>query len=605
MIEIIEKEQCCGCNACGDICPKGAISFPKDYEGFWYPKVDEKLCINCNLCKNICPILKSEELRNVNNSVPECYVAEHKSVDVIFSSTTGGMFSAAAEVMYSQKGYVGGAIHNDDWTVSEYISNKKEDLKLLRRSKDLQSFSEGFYKKVKKILDNGDKVLVCGVPCQIAALKSFLGRDYTNLITIDLVCLGVNSPKVWLKYIESIEKKYGSKIEWTENKSKEYGWKNLTQKFVFENGTEAFDTVKTSNFIKGFVHSHLYCRPSCYNCRFKGFPRIADISIGDFWGIEKHDKKYSKNIGTSLVMVNSTKGSEYFDKMKKRINFEQVPIEWALDGNPALVNSISKSNIDREAFFADIDKIPFDDLVKKYSENNTTTISSKLKKVKKIISFGIRILKITRCSPSAIFNTIRYSGIRNLISKKGIIFSNHCVVNISKSSKLEFNGLLILGYKRKFANSKLESRLFVGDNAKLSVKGDFTIDYGCDIEIFDNAELIIHGQKLGISDANIGLTIICGKKIEIMPDVGIGRNVLIRDTNGNHFMNTVGYKSSKPVLIGEKSWLCESCTIMPGVTLGFGAIVGAHSMVTKSVPAHALASGTPAEVVQENVLWKC
>lgn len=331
MIDIKRNEDCCGCNACGDICPKKAITFLVDKEGFWYPKVDKEKCIDCGLCNKVCPIETECKSRNSNKLEPKCYAAEHKSIEVIFNSTTAGMFSALAEGVYSQKGYVGGAIHNKDFSVSHFISNDRNDLQRLRRSKDLQSNAEGLYKKIKKLLDADEKVLVCGVPCQIAALLNYVGKDYDNLITVDLICAGVNSPKVWRKYLDYIEEKNCSKIVWTENKSKEYGWDKLTQKFVFENGQEYFDTDKTSLFIHGYIVSHLYCRPSCYECNFKGFPRMADITIGDFWGITKHSNKHNSNMGTNLVMINSEKGQEYFDKIKKRVNLEETPkMEYSL-----------------------------------------------------------------------------------------------------------------------------------------------------------------------------------------------------------------------------------------------------------------------------------
>ena len=308
MICIEKKEDCCGCNACGDICPTKAITYGIDEEGFWYPTVNKEKCIDCNMCKNVCPIVNECPNKKVNFKEPLCYAAEHKSIDVIFSSTTGGMFSALADVMYNQGGYVGGAVHNPDFSVSEHISNDRNDLRLLRRSKDLQSNSEGFYLKVRELLENGSDVLICGLPCQIAALRAFLRKDYENLITIDLICAGINSPKVWKRYLSYIEEINGSKIIWTENKAKEYGWKNLSQKFVFEDGHEFFDTHKTSFFIQGYVDSHLYCRPSCYECRFKGFPRIGDITIGDYWGITDHCRNHNSDLGTSLVMINSERG---------------------------------------------------------------------------------------------------------------------------------------------------------------------------------------------------------------------------------------------------------------------------------------------------------
>lgn len=604
MIDINRKEDCCGCNACGDICPKDAISYHTDNEGFWYPQIDKSKCVNCGLCNKVCPIETECKSRKKNISKPECYAAEHKSIEVIFNSTTGGMFTALAEGMYAQKGYVGGAIHNDDFSVSHFISNNRNDLLKLRRSKDLQSNAEGFHKKVKTLLDQGEKVLACGVPCQIAGLLNYLGKDYENLITVDLICAGVNSPKVWRKYLDYIEDMNGSKIIWTENKSKEYGWNKLTQKFVFENGEEYFDTDKTSLFTHGYIVSHLYCRPSCYECNFKGFPRIADITIGDFWGITKHTNNHSSNMGTNLVMINSDKGKAYFDKIKKRVNYEQTPIEWAISGNPALLNSISKLSDKREAFFHDLDKMPFDGLIKEFEPHKQSWLKLSLKLLKSRLKFVLYVLKVTRMHPKALYQTIKYSGFRNLFHNKGIICGTNCHINIAKSAKIKVEGLLTLGRKDKFPKSKAESKLFLGENASLNILGEFKIDADCEIVVFSNAELTIHGSKLAYSDANAGLRIVCGEKIELMHDVGIGRNVMIRDTNGDHYMNTTGYRPTRPVTIGEKAWLCESCTIMPGVKIGRGGIVGACSMVTKSVPSHALVSGSPAEVVQENVLWK-
>lgn len=609
MINLNCKGDCCGCNACGDICPKNAISFPKDNEGFWYPQIDEEKCIACGLCEKVCPIRHIEELKHNDLQEPECYMAEHKSIEVVFASTSGGMFSALADVMYRQHGYVGGAIHNEDFSVSHFISNDKSDITRLRRSKDLQSNAEGFYKNVRELLNQGEQVLVCGVPCQMAALRSFLGKDYENLIIVDLICLGVNSPKVWRKYLDCIEEKYGSKIIYTENKSKEYGWRNLTQKFVFENGEEAFDIASTSAFVKGYVDTHLYCRPSCYDCKFKGFPRMADITIGDFWGVDKYDQSLDKNLGVSAVLVNSIKGKEYFEKAKKRINSKQVPLEWITSGNPALTKSITKAVGNRDEFFDDLDKMELEDVVNKYSKDSLDGWKGKVKSILRVgwnhLRFAKKIVYTTRMNPKALYQTVKYSGIKNLLKHKGIICSTNCVVNISKNAVLRFEGVLVLGEKIRFPKSKLETRLLVANDAKLIVKGDVYFAYGCDIEVFDHAELILHGSKFGKSDTNIGCTIICGQRIEIMSDVGMGRNVLIRDNNGDHYMNTLGYKASRPVTIGEKAWLCEACTIMPGVKIGRGAIVGACSMVTQSVPAHTLVSGSPAKVVGENVLWKC
>ncbi len=212
MINITNKIDCCGCNACIDVCNHSAISLEKDIEGFWYPKVDENICTNCGLCDKVCPILNVSELKKNDFEKPECNVAIHKNLEVRFDSTSGGIFSALAEKMYRDNGYVGGAIFNEDFSVKHYISKEKEDLPSLRSSKYLQSDASGLYKNVKKLLTSGEKVLVCGCPCQMAALRSFLRKDYENLIIVDFICLGVNSPKVFRKYLDYLEDRFQSKV---------------------------------------------------------------------------------------------------------------------------------------------------------------------------------------------------------------------------------------------------------------------------------------------------------------------------------------------------------------------------------------------------------
>ena len=158
MIQIIDKVQCCGCNACGDICPKDAITFKTDMEGFWYPEVNKDKCIDCGLCEKVCPIINVKDLKK--NDLPEsiCYAAEHKNLEVVFDSTSGGLFSALADIMYRNKGYVGGAIFNEDFSVRQYISNDKADLQKLRSSKYLQSNFEGFFKQIRDLVRAGENV---------------------------------------------------------------------------------------------------------------------------------------------------------------------------------------------------------------------------------------------------------------------------------------------------------------------------------------------------------------------------------------------------------------------------------------------------------------
>ena len=242
MIDIKNKRDCCGCKACGDICPKDAITFNVDEEGFWYPEVNEDRCIDCHLCEKVCPILHHEGVNKGNFERPRTFILQHKDVQERFDSTSGALYPSIAKYFLEHGYYVAGHIFNDDFSVRGFVSNKLEDLDKLRKSKYLQSDMIGVYKEVKKLLVDGQRVLFSGCPCQIAAMKVFLKKDYDGLLTVDFTCMGIDSPLAFKKYIESLEKIYGSKLVYFKSKSKETGWRDLTNKMIFENGRTYFGT---------------------------------------------------------------------------------------------------------------------------------------------------------------------------------------------------------------------------------------------------------------------------------------------------------------------------------------------------------------------------
>lgn len=606
-IDKLSKQDCCGCNACGDICPTKAISFPTDNEGFWYPKIDYDKCINCELCTRTCPVINVDKLKKNDFAEPDCYAGENKDLEVVFDSTSGGIFSVFANRFFRDGGYVGGAVYSDDYmSVKQILTDNKADLPKLRSSKYTQSDFSGFYNQVKNLLDNGKNVVVCGCPCQMAGLRSFLRKNYENLLILDFVCLGINSPKIYRSYLKSFEDRYGSPIVYGKAKSKEYGWRNLTFKAILKDGQVKYEKRHENLFTKGYIETGLYMRPCCYNCKFRGFPRISDISLADFWGIEKHAKDMDKNLGTSLILVNSIKGQKWFNKVKERMNFVELPYENALAGNPALVTSrVLNPTIDRKVFFNDVDKLSFGELAEKYDFGRQSAVPKSFT-IRRLIKGTLRksfvlLKKIGYIvqHPCATYRTYRYTPIKYWKGPNRIRFAPYSVEEIDKSANIELNNSLIVGHGR-WKKTRVETHLLLAEHSTLKVKNRFEIGWGSDVQVHTGGELILDGP----SRSNIGLNIICAHRIEIGKDVIIGRNVTIRDNNGGHYLNRAGYKNHAPVIIKDKVWLCEGCTIMSGVTIGQGAIVAAGAVVTRSVKPFTMVAGNPAVVVDRDILWK-
>ena len=324
----IQKQDCVGCNACGDVCFKQAITFVADKEGFDYPVVDKQCCVDCGLCEKVCPALH-KQVRDTKKD-PLVFAAYAKDDLIRIDSTSGGVFSLFAKWVYKQGGYVGGAIYNEDYSVSQIVSNQNR-LDELRSSKYLQSSAENVYKQIKALLKNNERVLFCGTPCQVVALHNFLGKDYDNLVTLDFLCRGVNSPKVFQKYLRELEQEFDSKITKIKFKAKKWGWHNFSMRIDFANGMEYCQDRTHDLFFIGYLQGGCFARPSCYNCKFKSIPHISDITIGDFWGIEKLDMSMDQDKGTSIVIVNTEKGERIFNAIKTQIEYKQFSIENLLD----------------------------------------------------------------------------------------------------------------------------------------------------------------------------------------------------------------------------------------------------------------------------------
>lgn len=601
MIQITNKQDCCGCNACGDICPKGSITFKTDIEGFWYPVVNTETCIDCHLCEKVCPII--EPAKHITRyEEPVVFAAYAKDDAIRIDSTSGGIHSMLAQAMYKKKAYVGGAIYNEDHTVSHIASNDPKMLDEIRSSKYLQSSMEGQYKEVKKLLQAGEEVFYCGCPCQIQALYKYLKKEYDNLTTCDFICRGVNSPKVFLKYMDMLERQYGAKATKIKFKAKEWGWHNFSMRVNFANGKEYCKDRYHDLFFIGYLQAGNFTRPSCYDCHFKGFPQKADITLADFWGIENIDKSMDQDRGTSLVMVNSDKGMQLFDSIKDKIEWRQFTMADARKGNPAMDDSLKSAKPNRDQFFQSLDNEPFEEVAKKYFPPVPSFMSNIIKKVRARLSAIKRILSFVKqlgisCNAWSTFLSVNFFS-KQINRKSRIVLINisRTVIQMDKGSQMNLLAKLITGVKQ-VEKSRTETRILLEENSKLTVDGNFSVYANSYIRVFPNSHLILHG---GFINENVQIS--CGDTIEIGEGATIGRDVCIRSYDG-HTIEEEGYKIAAPIKIGKHVWIGQGATILKGVTIGDGAIIASGALVTKDVPAHAIVGGVPAKVIKENVKW--
>lgn len=353
MIQIEENSDCCGCNACTQICPKQCINMIEDREGFLYPSVVVTRCIECGLCEKVCPV--------INQKLPAkpmaVYAAKNKDEQIRLDSSSGGLFTLIAESVINDGGVVFGAKFNENWEVVHDFSETIEGLVPFRKSKYVQSTIGDSYKKVRSFLKEGRTVLFTGVPCQIAGLKLFLRKEYENLLTVDIVCHGVPSPLVWRKYLkESLftlkADKYTSAIKITDInfRNKDNGWKSYHFTLTGLSGTKQIKLDEPFNkniFMRGFLQN-LYLRPSCYKCPSKSFKSSSDITLGDFWGISNHLPEIDDDKGVSLLSINSKKGEFIYSQLE--LSSIQTAYNVALVGNPSLETSVNSSK-KRETFY--------------------------------------------------------------------------------------------------------------------------------------------------------------------------------------------------------------------------------------------------------------
>ena len=351
MIEILEKNKCCGCYGCVNICPKKCISMKYDNEGFAYPVVDKEKCINCGLCEKTCPTFKNLNLEKYNY---EGYVCHNTDEEARKSSSSGGIFILLCEEVINKNGVVFGASFDENFVVKHSYAETLEGCEKFKGSKYVQSQIGDTYRQAKKFLEEGRMVLFTGTQCQIKALNLYLNKKYENLLAVDIICHGVPSPMVFEKYKEILKNKYNSNINNISFRDKRIGWIKFSFTTNFDNNECYTKDLKEDPYLKGFL-KNLYLRPSCYECKSKNFSDGADISLADYWGVYDKHLDFFDDKGSSLLLINSKKGEDVLEKISSKIKYKKTDLDFAISRNKCIIQPTFKTD-KREKFFEKIEK---------------------------------------------------------------------------------------------------------------------------------------------------------------------------------------------------------------------------------------------------------
>lgn len=364
-MHICKMEDCVGCAVCMNRCPNSCINMEKDNEGFEYPVINKDQCCGCNSCIKICPVNARQKLYTSSLKVLEnsfVYAAKNNNSNMRKHSSSGGIFSLFAQNIINKKGIIVGAGFDENYHVKHYIVDSIYYLDKIIGSKYMQSFCGDVFLPIEKYLKQKRWVLFSGTPCQVAGLKSFLGKEYERLICIDVICHGVPSQAVWDTYLDSVGIKK-EEIQAVSFRDKVTGWKNYSITIKCKGEKKISQIWNQNSYMIGFVND-LYLRKSCYDCKFKGDYAVSDITLGDFWGLNVIDPEFDDDRGTTIMRVRTEKGQRLLNEIIDGIQMKEFSYREAVSYNPSAEYS-SNCYHNRKLFYENWDKEQFGALVDK------------------------------------------------------------------------------------------------------------------------------------------------------------------------------------------------------------------------------------------------
>lgn len=488
------------------------------------------------------------------NNVIARYVVYNKQIERRMDGSSGGAFSAILETLVRDNYYFSGTVYGDELRVHHIVSNNPEDIPNISGYKPTPSDYTEAFSKIRELLKQGEKVVFCGTSFQCLELKKTVDDD-SGLLLINIIHSPFVKQELVEKYNDFLKKTYGHKAISIRYCNREFDNPH-SKRILLSNGRMVY-TYETDFFDEREVSANYHVEEFYNNSVCQ---RVSDITLAGY----NVNKDEDDGLGFSYLSVNSEKGASVFEKSKKRLvvvkTCDEVDMTRIIDSPPTI-----KSRKDKKSKLYYILKSIYKEW--KFSDN----------------SFRI-LYKFLRLNYFS-------KGVKIDLYNNGFVFlKGHCALKLVSNSFIELHGPLYLGLRR-IKDSKQETRLRMEKGARLLVHKSCSFGAGSNVEIYKNALL-----EVGDLHSNAELTIVCGEHISLGTPCNVARNATIRDTSG-HILSTPGYKMSRPVLIGNHTWICTGSTIMPGVTVGDGSIVGACSYVSKKVPAFSIVQGNPAAEV--------
>ena len=361
----LEQSLCMACSACINTCSQEALAFQEDVWGYYRSHVNYDRCVDCGHCEVVCPALHLPHKTNEEN--PTCYATIATDGKILNDSSSGGMFTLLAERIFQLNGFVVGATWTETFAVKHVIIKGTSELSKLQKSKYLQSYLGDVFKEIKEKLEQNFPLLFTGTPCQVAGLKAYLGKEYEHLLLVDILCSHAPSQLFFRKYLREAFPQGVKKYEF---RHKKYGWDCITIKVTTMDGETIIRRGAGEDDWQRIFHDHTMCAIHCETCKYQKIPRYGDLTLGDFWGIEKRDQEMDTKQGVSVVLCNNDKGRAFLEsipgeclKLKK-----EVPLQWLGGNGYAINNSKNYSSPKRDIFYREIQTKSFSKAVRKTLE---------------------------------------------------------------------------------------------------------------------------------------------------------------------------------------------------------------------------------------------